>query len=77
MSGWGWGEGLRVDNETMKVETYKRGVRGHAHQESLENLDCLGLRFACFHGGQGEYRVVKRIIKSPLLDFKKYNNYMQ
>ena len=53
----------------MMVEAL-RGVPRHA-TESLENLDCLGLRFACFHGGQGEYRVVKRRIKSPPLDFTK------
>ena len=32
-----------------------RGVRGHAPPgKILENLDCLGLYFARFHGGEKE-----------------------
>ena len=37
----------------------------------LEILDCLGLHFARFHGGERECRVVKRKSQSPAPDLLK------
>ena len=37
----------------------------------LEILDCLGLHFARFHGGERECRVVKRKSKSQAFDLLK------
>ena len=37
----------------------------------LEILDCLGLHFARFHGGERECRVVKRKSQSQALDLLK------
>ena len=37
----------------------------------LEILDCLGLHFARFHGGERECRIVKRKSQSQALDLLK------
>ena len=37
----------------------------------LEFLDCLGLHFARFHGGERECRIVKRKSQSQALDLLK------
>ena len=43
----GWGVRLGSENANSS-----RGDRGHAPREILENLECLGLHFTRFDGGQ-------------------------
>ena len=55
----------------VKIQTC-RGVRGHAPPgKILEFLDCLGLHFARFHGGERECRVVKIKSQSQALGLLK------
>ena len=45
------GGGVRLGSENVNSS---RGDRGHAPREILENLECLGLHFTRFDGGQKE-----------------------
>ena len=48
------------------------GVRGPCSPgKILEFLDCLRLHFARFHGGEREWRLVKRKSRSQALDLLK------
>ena len=53
-----------------KIQTC-RGVWAVFPGKILEFLDCLGLHFARFHGGERECRVVKRKSQSQVLDLLK------
>ena len=55
----------------MKIKTY-RGVPGACSPgKILEFLECLGLHFARFHGGERERKVVERKSQSQALDLLK------
>ena len=55
----------------VKIKTY-RGVPGTCSPgKILEFLECLGLHFARFHGGERECKVVERKSQSQALDLLK------
>ena len=56
----------------MKGSEVWGGVRGPCSPgKILEFLDCLRLHFARFHGGEREWRLVKRKSRSQALDLLK------
>ena len=66
MGGEGWG--MRLGSEDTNLYG---GPGAWSPGKILEFLDCLGLHFARFHGGERECRVVKRKSQSQALDLLK------